>query len=232
MCDQRLTRGLLAAAAALGFTLLGCSDAQQSGVDPVMVAQSDETNPTTAVADQPATTPTTGEPGPTTAMSALPAPLSAPEAPPPDPEDRPAERPPTASLPEVPPIEDLDVQLENSNSRDDDLGKLCWARWEVARHLLASLQGPEAEESAYAELSSQIPVVTDTIDGIEALSPELDAFVARFATDLAEARPLIAPGADASTAMTELIRLFAFESYPGVASYAAIAQDHPACSNV
>lgn len=143
---------------------------------------------------------------------------------------------PVDLAPTVPPIESLDTELENTNIRDGGLGSLCWARWEVSRHIVrAGVQedspvGLEAARLVIFQLRDQLPAVATELDrALGNVGIDLRPFVERFQAEVEAAQQPPAVEGDVREELKQLGTQFDFESYPAAAQYDELSQGHPGC---
>lgn len=135
-----------------------------------------------------------------------------------------------------PPMEPLETELENTNIRDGGLGSLCWARWEVSRHIVrASIQedspaGLEAARLAIVQLEDQLPAVVTELDrAMGNVAMELRPFLEKFQREVVSAQQAPLGEGDVRGELEELGRRFDFESYPAALQYDELSQGHPGC---
>jgi hypothetical protein len=144
-------------------------------------------------------------------------------------------KPATASLPAVPAVDDVGEKLaQNNNTRDGQLGSLCWARWEVARHLLIGLTQPGQADLAARRLEEALGSAEATVDLVSSdLSPEVLPFAHRLRLNVGEARAELVrtQGQPAKSRVAAVATKFDFDGYPGAKEYMSQAAQHPACAN-
>lgn len=138
--------------------------------------------------------------------------------------------------PSVPPIEPLETQLDNTNLRDGGLGSLCWARWEVSRHIVrASVQedspsGLEAASLAIDQLRDQLPAVATELERAMGTVPMgLTPFVEKFQAEVIAAQQPSPAAGGVREELEELGAQFDFEAYPAAVQYDELSQQHSGC---
>jgi hypothetical protein len=137
--------------------------------------------------------------------------------------------PPPDAATVTPNTQDVDAALaSNTNVRDGGLGSLCWARWEVARHLLRATVSPSDAALALRDLEGQLGEVKQ--EAQSELNLNLRGFADRLASDVDRARDVLTRTAAPDDRIKELSAVFAFEQYPGAADYSTAASPNPHCT--
>jgi hypothetical protein len=139
-----------------------------------------------------------------------------------EPAAEPRREPPTT----VPP----DLFETNPNRQDQDLGSLCWARWEILRILFDGYRG--ASDEALARFSEGIGEISQHAAAAEERLPERyrefrDHFVRALGT--ARDRPGQSSGESADEQFMRVQEPFDFDNYPGISEYLATAPEDPDC---
>lgn len=120
----------------------------------------------------------------------------------------------------------------NPNSQDQDLGSLCWARWDVVRTLVKGYGGGQAAAMAVDLFSQRVAGIRAHAAQIRDGVPEqYREFVDRLLRDLDAARQELEASAGESpeARFTRISGSFDFESYPGIRDYIENAPDDPEC---
>jgi hypothetical protein len=105
------------------------------------------------------------------------------------------------------------------------MGSLCWARRNVVLALVDAVRLGAVDAEVASDALTASAAELDRVR--EQLPSELADFAERFDTDLTGALSQFDEGATVS--LEEYTMLFAFEAYPEVAQFVALAQQTPDC---
>jgi hypothetical protein len=146
------------------------------------------------------------------------------------------ESPGDASPPPTPhPTTDFSEFERNDNVKDGGLGSVCWARWEVSRHLLlmgSAFDDETAKADAAQEFEAVLPEVVDTLREVEGnLTNPLRGFAERLRGAAEQAARNMAAEQSGATKQQAAHRAFSaeFEDYPGYTEYNESAEGDPDC---
>lgn len=132
-----------------------------------------------------------------------------------------------------PPQPILEDVSSNPNVRDGGLGSVCWARWEVQRHLLqmdVAFNDDARKAQAIDSLQTEFDDVNKALAASETnVTAELSQFVTTFRGAITQAQRE-APEQSAANAKRDAIaRAFDWESFRGLAEYGAAATQSANC---
>lgn len=120
----------------------------------------------------------------------------------------------------------------NPNRRDNHVGSLCWARWEVVRTLVKGFRGGDDSGVAVDQFSQRIGEIRGQVDAIQDRVPQqYSDFAARFRRDIDSAGGLLdqSRGEPAVERFQGIAGSFDFNNYPGIREYLATAPEDPDC---
>lgn len=123
-----------------------------------------------------------------------------------------------------PVVEDPEKVLStNPNDQSSPIGALCWARWEVARHLLLSTASDKSALEAAQDIATSAGATDEAWKGLPVeVQPFGDALLAATNTVKSEAFT-------DETAMDRLEAIFDFESFPAAKDYTNAAAQSTDC---
>lgn len=136
---------------------------------------------------------------------------------------------PPIELPESPSPTGIEVDVQNRNTPDGGIGSLCWARWEVARHIILVATNEAEAETRLPALDEALARAAAAVADVEVpdpIQPFVDRFRAAVQTGLDAAE---ANSSDPATRLEQLDEPFDFQSYPAVEEYERLATASPSC---
>lgn len=143
-----------------------------------------------------------------------------------------SEPPPTTAKPQPSREDPYKAVSENKNTRDGDVGSLCWARWELARAVVLGQGNADRADEAVAAFSQRRGAVEGELGAIRGNLPtELRPFVDRYRSDIREAGRVLAQseGESGRARMNKVSDVFAWSEYPGLSDYERLSAKDPDC---